>query len=239
MLTATIEELRSIALSADDASGYFPALYARVTERIELEAAGGRFADATRIEEFARAFAHWYLRLRPGDGPIPRCWQATFDVADDPHLMIVQHLVLGINAHINHDLPQVLVELAPEANGLAALRPDFDAVNDVLAETLPMVLRSLRRVSRWMNLVAVRGNTMFDFSLTVARSQAWNAAVRLQRLDPDARRGEVVELDRLVCVLAYLVAYPRPPVAWGVSVARRLEERDPATVTKQLLGDLA
>ena len=29
--------------------------------------------------------------------------------------MIVQHLLLGINAHVNHDLPQVVVERAPRA----------------------------------------------------------------------------------------------------------------------------
>ena len=114
MLTETVEELRSIALAADDASGHFPAMYARVTERVQVAAASGRFDDAVRMERFADAFAAWYLRPRTGGDQVPACWQATFDVADDSHLMIVQHLLLGINAHVNHDLPQVVVELAPD-----------------------------------------------------------------------------------------------------------------------------
>jgi hypothetical protein len=209
-----------------------------VTERIQTATGSGRFLEPTRMETFARSFAHWYLRL-PCD-PMPRCWQATIDVAGDGRLMIVQHLLLAINAHINHDLPQVVVELAPEPDDLIRLRPDFDAVNDILAETLPIVMNDLRTVSRWVNrAVATGGGRAFNFSLEVARRQAWSAAVRLQKLGPDARRADVAELDRLVSVLAYLVANPGPPSSWAVSVARRLEEHDPRAVTKQLLGSLA
>jgi len=240
MLTATIEELRSIALAASDASGHFPALYARVTERVRIAAASGRFENATRMERFAEAFAAWYVRARSGHGPVPACWRAAFDVADDAHLMIVQHLLLGINAHVNHDLPQVVVELAPERGDLAGLRADYEAVNDILAETLPEVVRSLGAVSRWVNLLAVRGGERaFDFSLDVARRQAWRSAERLHRLTPAERRADVAELDRLVSVLAYLVANPGRPVSWAVAIGRRLEDHDPAAVTRSLLGHLA
>ncbi len=240
MLTATVDELRSIALAAGDASGHFPAMYARVTERVQLAAASGRFDDPARMERFAAAFAAWYVRSRTGHGAVPACWRAAFDVAGDSHLMIVQHLLLGINAHVNHDLPQVVVELAPERGDLSALRADYEAVNDILAETLPDVLRSLGTVSRWVNVAAARGGErLFDFSLGVARRQAWNAAERLHRLPPAERPADVAELDRLVAVLAYLVARPGRPTSWAVAIGRRLEDGDPAHVTRSLLGHLA
>jgi hypothetical protein len=239
MLTDTVEALRSIALAADDASGHFPALYARVTERVQVAAASGRFDDALRMERFAETFASWYTRPHAGR-EVPACWRATFDVADDSHLMIVQHLLLGINAHVNHDLPQVVVELASERDDLTGLRADYDAVNDILAETLPEVLRSLGAVSRWVNVVAARGGVrLFDFSLGVARRQAWNAAERLRGLSAQERPAEVAELDRLVAVLAYLVAEPGRPMSWAVAVGRGLEDHDPAAVTRSLLGHLA
>ncbi len=240
MLATTIEELRSIALDAGDGGGYFPALYARVTDRIQTAAATGRFAEPQRMEEFAQAFAHWYVRARTGQATVPGCWRAAFDVAGDGDLMIVQHLLLGINAHVNHDLPQVVVERAPASGDLTGLRADFDAVNDILAETIPSVLASLGAVSRWVNVVAARGGgRAFDFSLRVARTRAWDTAVRLQRTPPADRPIQVAELDRLVRVLAYLVANPGAPASWGVAVARRLEEHDPRTVTRKLLGNLA
>ncbi len=239
MLAATIEELRAVALGATDASGYFPAMYAQVTDRIRAAAASGRFDDAARMERFAEAFAGYYTRARAGTGAVPRCWRAAFDVAGDGHLMIVQHLLLGINAHVNNDLPQVVVQLAGRAD-LAPLKPDFDAVNAILAETLPDVLHSLGTVSRWVNLVAARGGKkVFDFSLVVARDQAWRAAERIHGLDESARPAALHELDDMVAVLAYLVANPGPPSSWAVALGRRLETHDPLKVTRTLLGPLA
>jgi hypothetical protein len=240
MLTETIDELRSIALAADDASGYFPAMYARITREVETAGAVGRFVEPSRMEAFARAFAGWYPRLRHQGVGVPGCWRAAFDVAGDRHLMIVQHLLLGINAHVNHDLPQVVVAMAPEGSDLAGLRADFDAVNDVLAESLPMVLRSLGTVSRWVNTAAVLGGgRLFDFSLHVARRQGWEAAVRMHALDDRARAEYVVELDRLVRVLAYMVVHPGPVSSVGVALGRRCEQHDPREVTRGLLGPLA
>jgi len=240
VLTATIDELRAVAVAADDASGYFPAMYARITSEVETAAAAGRFANGPRMEAFARAFAAWYPPLRHDGAPVPGCWRAAFDVAGDQRLMIVQHLLLGINAHVNHDLPQVVVQSAPPGSDLSDLRADFDAVNTILAESLPMVLRSLGNVSRWVNTAAVFGGRhLFDFSLQVARRRAWDAAVRMHALDDEGRAEYVVELDRLVRVLAYLVANPGPVSRIGVALGRRCEEHDPRTVTTQLLGPLA
>ena len=235
-LAATIDELRSIALDAHDAAGHFPAMYSRVTAAVAEGIAGGRFEDPARMERFVVRFAARYLAART-DAPAPGSWRAAFDVAGDRRLLVVQHLLLGINAHVNFDLPQVVVELADEDGDLASLRNDFDAVNDVLAATYPVVLRDLGLVARWVNVAAsAGGGRLFSFSLTVARAQAWRAATRLHGLDAEARRAEVAELDRLVRVLAYLVASPRPPVSLLVPIGRLLEARDPRAVTTALLG---
>lgn len=238
MLAATVEQLRAVALSADDASGYFPAMYARVTQEVERAALSGRFGDAGRMAQFAEAFAAWYLRPRSGVPPVPGSWQATWDVATDGRLLIVQHLLLGINAHVNHDLPQVVVELAA-GDDPRTLREDFLAVNLVLAETYHVVLRDLRRVSRWVNVAAAWDDgRLFNFSLAAARDQAWRAALRLHVLDGEARAAAAAELDRLVRVLAYLVTRPGRPASWLVAIARRLEDRDAHRVTASLLGPL-
>ena len=122
MLRETIEELRSVALDADDASGHFPAMYARVTQQIQAAVESGQFGDGDGMAKFARAFASWYLRPRSGIEPIPGSWRAAWDVGGDGRLLIVQHLLLGINAHVNHDLAQAVVEVADERGDLAAMR---------------------------------------------------------------------------------------------------------------------
>ena len=126
----------------------------------------------------------------------PRCWQASWDVAGDASLLIVQHLLLGINAHVNHDLALSVVEVADQTGDLAAIRPDFDAVNAVLASTQRDVLGRLDRVSRWTNVAAgVGGGRAFNFSLDVARRQAWQASERLYPLDPAGRQRYRQQLD--------------------------------------------
>jgi hypothetical protein len=237
-ILAAAAELRAMAASADDASGYFPALYARVTDRIASSMDAGHFADGHRMDVFASTFAGYCTRAWHAERGRPRCWQACRNVAADPDLLIAQHLFLGINAHVNHDLALAVVDVAGPSGDLALIKPDFDAVNDVLGETSSDVLRSLGGVSRWTNRVAaVGGGKLFNFSLRVARAQAWGAAVRINALTtPDERAAYVAELDRLVSVLAYLITRPPLPARPLVWVGRRLEERDPRTVTAALLG---
>jgi len=233
----TIDELRDIALDADDAAGHFPALYVRVTDDIAAGIRAGQFQDGERMERLVEAFAGHYLRARRAEGPVPRCWQATWDVAADPDLLIGQHLLLGINAHVNYDLAQAIVEVAPHYGGLEAVRGDFGIINDVLAGSFTGVIRDLDAVSRWASeAAALGGGRLFNFSMRTARAQAWGAAERLYPLAEPARRDYVRELDRLVSVLAYMITRPVFPLGLAVWLARRFEERDPRVVTRTLLG---
>lgn len=236
MITETAAQLRGIARGATDATGYFAALYARVTEQVARSVEADDFEDGTRMAHFVSTFAGHYLRSHTGPTR-PRCWQAAFDVAQRPDLLVVQHLLLGINAHVNHDLPLAVVQVAGLGD-LQAVRADFDEVNDVLAQAYGAVLRDLGRASRWVNVVAaLGGGRLFNFSLRVARRRAWTAAENLHRLQrPDARERYRTELDDLVGVLAFLIT--RPPLVLRplVALARRLEDRDPRRVTAALLG---
>ena len=237
VIEQTIDELRDLALEAGDAAGYFPALYVRVTGDIAAGIRDHRFEDGARMERFIDAFAGYYIRARTARTPVPRCWQATWDVAADPNLVIVQHLLLGANAHVNHDLAQAVVEVASHHGGLEAVRDDFDAVNDILAGSFAGVIRDLDTVSRWSSEAAtLGGGRLFNFSMRVARSQAWGAAERLYPLDEAGRREYMSDLDELVSVLAYLITRPICPVGLAAWLARRFEQRDPRVVTTAMLG---
>jgi hypothetical protein len=162
------------------------------------------------------------------------CW----NVGADPRLLIVQHLLLGINAHVNYDLPRAVVEVADERGDLHSIRHDFDAVNDVLAATYVDVVKDLDRVSRWVNSAArLGGGRAFNFSLRVARARAWQAASAMYALSPDARRAYADELDRLVSVIAFMITRPSPVLRPLLGLARRLEEHDTTKVVTAMLGE--
>jgi hypothetical protein len=237
-IDAVAAEMRHMALASTDAIGYFAALYSQVTTRIGQSIKNGTFHDPEEMDAFACSFAGFYTGEFDKTIPRPKCWQATWDVASDNSLVIVQQLLLGTNAHVNHDLPLAVVAAADQRGDIDSIRSDFDAVNDVLAATYVDVQRQLDAVSHWTNAAAsIGGGRLFNFSLVVARRQAWDAAERIYPLGPADRQRYEQELDRLVCVLAYLIT--KPPVAarpllW---LARRLEEHDPRKVTTSLLGD--
>jgi hypothetical protein len=234
----TADALRAVARSRSDALGYFPAMYARVTDRVASGIVEGRFDDGPRMDEFITQFANRYLKAFDEPRTRARCWQACWDVRQDDELLIVQHLLLGINAHVNYDLPQTVAAIARESsNDWSAIRRDFDAVNVILAATSVDVLRDLDRVSRWTNeAAALGGGKLFNFSLRRARDQAWSAARRLAVLDDDEQAEEVRELDDLVAVVAYLVSRPVFPASLVMGLARRFETRRPIDVTAALLG---
>lgn len=240
MIERTIDDLLDVALRADDASGYFAALYVRVTSDIARCVRDRCFEDGERMERLADAFAGYYLRARRGEGPVPRCWQATWDVAGDPDLLIVQHLLLGANAHVNHDLTQAVVDVAADHGGLAAVEDDFAVVNDILAASFTGVIRDLDRVSRWAGeAAALGGGRLFNFSMRWARSTAWETAGRLYPLAAAERRDVVRQLDDWVSTLAYLITRPSLPVALAARLGRRFEQHDAPTVVRALLGPRA
>ena len=148
------------------------------------------FADGDRMNVFATEFASRYTRTWRQEIPRPRCWQATWDVADDGSLLIVQQLLLGINAHVNYDLPQATAEVARETGDLGNVRNDFDAVNDVLAQMSGGVLGELDRLSHWTSTAAaLGGGRAFNFSLARGARpgmERGRTAVRARRQSHDA-----------------------------------------------------
>ena len=238
MIADTAKDLRTAALAAGDASGYFPALYSRVTARIGASIDEGAFADGPGIDRFATRFASHYVAAADDHLRGARCWQACWNVASDQRLLIVQHLLLGINAHVNYDLPRAVVEVADERGDLMSIRHDFDAVNDVLAATYDDVIKDLDRVSRWVNGAArVGGGRAFNFSLRLARARAWQAASAMYSLSADGRSGYADELDRFVSVLAFMITRPSPVLRPILGLVRRLEEHDSTKVITAMLGE--
>jgi len=94
----------------------FLATYLRTTQAIEAAVEQARFEDPGWVERWDVAFADLYLaaldRQIAGDRPA-RPWQLAFGAPTD--LPPLGHVLLGVNAHINYDLPQAL---------LAVISPD-------------------------------------------------------------------------------------------------------------------
>ncbi|MFT3855084.1 MAG: DUF5995 family protein [Ilumatobacteraceae bacterium] len=235
----TIDALTTIVdrCSADgDRAGYFAAMYLAVTRTVRRRASEGRFQDAARMERFVTGFATRYLDAEAawrGGRPCTESWQAAFDASRRWRPIILQHLLLGMNAHINLDLGIAAADLAP-GTGIEAVRADFDAVNGVLAELVDGCQGALGQVSPWFGLVDRIGGrkdeALIRFSLVVARRQAWSAALRLAALSGAARDAEIAAIDHATAGVAHVVAHPGAWASTLLTVVRLRERAAPAKV---------
>lgn len=239
-----LDEIVDLARRQMSRLGYFAALYRNVTSEVKEGILAGKFEDAARMERLDVAFASRYLdaleRYNRGEH-ISRCWRTSFSAAREWHPIVLQHLLLGVNAHINLDLGVAAAQTSPGTQ-LAGLRRDFDSINDVLWAMLDDVQDKLRQVSPlmgWLDLAGGSGDEeIMNFSIKRARDAAWRVAERLAPLGPEAMQKEIDVLDRWVDVLAGVIENPpENTTRLARFVVRISESRDVGKVIDVLAGE--
>ncbi|MEA3510539.1 MAG: DUF5995 family protein, partial [Actinomycetota bacterium] len=144
-LIARMEEIGERLIADNDERRYFHEAYSRSTRAVMEDAAAGRFVDSAWAERWGLAFAELYMNAfsawERGDRT-PGPWQVAFDVSKNPDIPPVRHALLGINAHINYDLPQALLAVITEEDfeddEVMALRAaDHAHVDSILVRRVP------------------------------------------------------------------------------------------------------
>jgi hypothetical protein len=184
----------------------FNSLYHTITDRVATELRGPEVTDPAFLEmldvEFAKRYFDALRRWGLDDDTTPDVWEVLFRRAWDKRVSSLAAAMLGVNAHINHDLAIALiatwVELGPPRNGV--IHPDYLLINQIFAEEIPPLRR--RYANRLqMRLDALVGD-LDDWSqevlVTVTRARAWTQAERmwLLRHDPDDFAQAMLAMDR-------------------------------------------
>lgn len=188
----------------------FLGTYRRTTEAVAEAIASGVFEDPVWVEQWDVAFAGYYLEALDAHlaGANPsRPWRLAFDAANVPPLL---NVLLGVNAHVNYDLPRALLaeitddEFA-DADLIARRRRDHRRIDGVLAgrvaaEDVELSARSVRtlldRALRPANRWASRR------FLAEAREKVWGNTLELSR----ARRRGPTDLQARLAELEVLSA---------------------------------
>jgi Family of unknown function (DUF5995) len=112
------ERMAALLASMDgdgDPARFFLGTYLRTTRAVGETLARGRFEDSAWVSAWVVDFADRYLdallAFRSGGPGVPRPWQLAFGA--DSGLPPEAHVLLGMNAHINYDLPGSLVAMVP------------------------------------------------------------------------------------------------------------------------------
>lgn len=248
MAVTTIEEVISALEKIIDDSiesgsplGYFAALYHMVTKQVKEDADQQQFVSNTMMRQFDVVFAARYLDAMDAwknKKPLSASWTMAFKAAEKSTYLVLQHLLLGMNAHINLDLGIVAAEIAG-AGSMDTVKKDFNSINDILSALTYPVLNGLSEVSPLLSLLGLHsGNSssiLIQFSIANARDGAWVFAEDLhgkQGADWDAC---VAKRDKTIATLAGgLIQMPGFFMRLTVWVIKLFERKNAARNIKAL-----
>ena len=212
---SSIDEVLSIMTTIDgrlpDSDGvkWFNRLYLQVTRSVRQAVGGPAFRDARFMTELDIVFANQYFAaIAAGEVDVsraPSAWRPLLRSRSTGGIARLQFALAGMNAHINRDLPQGIVQvfeaLGGDPTSDQARRQDFDRVNDLLERVEAEVKAdfSVGAIAVVDNLAGRADDVAAMWKVRAARHAAWTNAEVLWTLrrTPHIREAFFDKLDGL------------------------------------------
>lgn len=135
--------------SQDDKRFIFLRCYNMMTANMIEAVQQGRFQDGVWVGKLLHRFAAYYFealeQFEHNDAHTPPVWSQVHDASTHQDLHVLQHLLLGINAHINYDLvlalyDELVAEWTDDDRDVRQQRmADHNMVNTIIGETIDTV----------------------------------------------------------------------------------------------------
>jgi hypothetical protein len=189
--------------AARDRRAIFLGCYRLMTGNMLDAIDAGRFHDGVWVTSLLHHFTDYYFNAlalyEQSDLTTPPVWRLAFDATRDDEVTTFQHLLLGVNAHINFDLVFTLTDLlAPEWDNLsieqrAQRHADHTLVNHIIGETVNAVQdQVIDRHSPWFDfmdkLLGPVDEWLTSRLISHWREEVWDNAVRYLEASDEAAR---------------------------------------------------
>jgi Family of unknown function (DUF5995) len=221
-VTDVLRVMQIIEQTCDDGDGlkWFNWLYLQVTEAVASHVVSAEFSDPAWMADLDVQFAKLYfgaLGSALSGQPCPGCWRALFGCRHWTAIARIQFALAGINAHINHDLPQAIVSTcqgsAAPVHGSAHYN-DYTALNTTLDGVVESAKRTLnvRLLGDPLPAVSHLEDTIAAWSVSAARESSWQNAEVLWHLQgvPPLSSNFMDALDGLTTVVGKALLVPVP-----------------------------
>lgn len=238
-----IIELESIVencMLSNSCLGYFAVLYLKVTCRIKEELANKSFENCIRMEKLDVLFANRFIEAcnsLKNSKPLTSSWQIAFESASSAQTIIVQHLLLGMNAHINLDLGIAAAETMKDEE-IEGVRGDFERINAILYAMINQIEDHLGKVSPAILLLNLHKKNydemLIQFSIKTARKGAWAFATELSGKTGNAYSECIATRDMKIHFIGKCIVNPRKWLSFTLKFIRMFEWRQPSENIKLL-----
>jgi hypothetical protein len=218
-----LQVLHRIDATCIDGDGlkWFNWLYLQVTEAVEARVAASGLIDPAWLAQLDVRFAHLYfsaLHAALAGQAVPNCWRVLFDSRGQAAIARIQFALAGINAHINHDLPEAIITTClvtgttPDHGGTCY--HDYTALNatlDSLVESAKHEL-NVRLPGGALPPVSHLADTLAAWNVSAARESAWQNSEHLWqfRTIPLLASSFMDMLDGLTTVINKVLLVPVP-----------------------------
>jgi hypothetical protein len=223
-----LDQIIEWSIQAQSTVGYFAVLYKRATLAVRSALNEGKFTNPELMEQFDVTFAGCYFDalnsyfLPDKYEGLTLPWEVAFLDQDSMHSTMLQHMVAGLNSHINFDLGVTIAQMVP--NAMSAFEHDFKLINALMATQVRGMLNVVQTLSPgvlWIRraipnevavirslLVRFRDSAwMFAYGMATAEDHgrarrvnqtSWTAALGAWYLDPPTYGRVVPRLIRFI-----------------------------------------
>ncbi|MFN7993569.1 MAG: DUF5995 family protein [Bryobacteraceae bacterium] len=220
-ISDVVQTMQLIDATCIDGDGlkWFNWLYLQVTQAVQSRVASGGFLESGWLAALDIQFARLYfgaLESTLSGEVAPGCWRALLDVRGQPAIARIQFALAGVNAHINHDLPQAIIATCQLTSKVpehgSTEYNDYTALNSTLDTLIQSAKRTLhvRLLGDALPPVSGLENTLAAWNLGAAREAAWrNAEILWQlRMAPQLSAAFADTLDGLTSVAGKTLLVP-------------------------------
>lgn len=165
---------------------------------------------------------------------LPEAWRQVFDAAGKWWPVTGQHLVMGINVHINLDLGIAAAETVGPA-GVSDIKNDFEKINSVLKSMVNEVEKDLAKIWWPLHIVDFLAGKLDEhlarFGIEYARDHAWRVAEKLSNTPLENWASEIDTVDKEVLKIGQIIEKPSFMARLLLFVMRVTEFKRPAQIT--------
>jgi hypothetical protein len=213
-----LSRLEETLYARKDRRAVFASAYLSMTQEVGRRVGQQQYNDPQWVARYAIAFANLYRRallafVRGELAAVPAPWLTSFQTSQSGANLLVQDLLLGVNAHINNDLAIALDEVSIDP-GRDARREDHFAVNEAIRGATDAVQDRVGRLYAPVFGLLDRFLGNYDehtasFSVEKARLNAWVSAVSLvSAASGPERQAAIQSISDRANVIARLILLP-------------------------------